>query len=48
MTANAVGFYEIRNATCRDEYRPGSTPFFEKRGRRFLVRSDRYCEVVVA
>ena len=46
MTAYAVGFYDIRNATWRDEYRPGTTSFVEKRGGHFLVRPDCYWEVV--
>ena len=46
MAAYAVGFYDIRDASWRDEYREGTMALVEKHGGRFLVRPDCAWEVL--
>ena len=46
MAAYAVGFYEIRDASWRVEYRQGTTKLVDKHGGKFLVRPDCAWEVL--
>lgn len=48
MVAYAIGFYNITDASWRDEYREGTMALVEKHGGRFLVRPDCRWEVLEA